>query len=67
MARCPFCKGSLTFEGQNQMGGLPTSTEYDCPSCEIEYIFHDGEFAFAQKFGLGGSVHLTEEQVKKIT
>lgn len=63
---CPLCGGSLVFWSEHQMGGLPTATEYDCPTCEIEYIFHDGEFAFAQKFGLGGSVKLTEEQKKEV-
>lgn len=59
---CPLCGGSLTFEGQHQMGGLPTATEWDCPACRVEYIFHDGTFAFAQRFGLGGKVDLADVQ-----
>jgi hypothetical protein len=48
------------------MGGLPTATEYDCQKCEIEYIYHDGVFHFAQRFGLGGSVKLSAEQKKEL-
>lgn len=66
MAHCPFCGGNLMFESQHQMGGLPTATEYDCQKCEIEYIYHDGVFNFAQRFGLGGSVKLSEEQKKEV-
>ena len=63
---CPFCGKPLVFESQHQMGGLPTATEYDCRKCGIEYVYHDGEFQFAQRFGLGGTVHLTEEQRKEV-
>ena len=63
---CPFCGGALSFESSHQMGGLPTATEYDCRKCGIEYVYHDGVFAFAQRFGMGGSVKLTDRQKEEV-
>ena len=62
---CPICGREILLAKEIPLGGSLFHRMYECCHCELEVIFSDQYFAYAQTFG-GKIVDLSEDKIKEL-